>query len=217
MQKKGKIVKIVLMLVFISGFLFIQSGVVNAKKKTVLNNGNVWVEKGDKVKLSLKDSVKNNKLVWRSSDSQIASVTKSGKIKAKKEGTVTIKASDSYKEYNWKVMVVKKEKKGNSVFTKEMFQAVKKIECPVKGYTVTSSEGIYRIYSLLSKQKLMPVPDDTPILCGGLTLKITKKNGKTYLLVVASQIICEETGTRYYPNSDGVAQKVLNVMKKYKK
>lgn len=217
MQGKRKIVSVVFMLVFICGFLFTQSSVVSCKKKTVLNKGNVWMEIGDKVVLGLKDSVKNSKLVWRSTDLQIATVSKNGKIKAKKAGTVTIKSSDGCKEYSWMVMVMKKEKRYNNVFTKEMFQDVKKIECPVKGYTVKSSKGIYKLYSVLSKQKLTPVPDDTPILCGGLTLKITKMNGKSYLLVVASQIICEETGTRYYPKSDGATQKILDIMEKYKK
>jgi len=78
-----------------------------AKKKVKLSNTKISLYVGDSYKLKLKNTKK--KVKWSSSNKKIATVSKKGKVKAKKKGTCKITAKVGKKKYTCKI-TVKKEK-----------------------------------------------------------------------------------------------------------
>ncbi len=78
-----------------------------AKKKVKLSTTKISLYVGDSYKLKLKNNKK--KVKWSSSNKKVATVSKKGKVKAKKKGSCRITAKVGKKKYVCKV-TVKKEK-----------------------------------------------------------------------------------------------------------
>lgn len=80
-----------------------------AKKKTPkLNKKNLTLMVGKSAKLKVKNTKK--KVKWTSSKKSVASVSKKGKVKAKKAGKTTITAKVAGKKLKCKVTVKKKRR-----------------------------------------------------------------------------------------------------------
>jgi expansin (peptidoglycan-binding protein) len=99
---KKKICFVLFMLAFI---LAVPS---TAQAKAVLNKKNVTLTVGKSVTLKMKGTKK--KVKWSTSNKKVATVSKKGKVKAKKAGKATITAKLGKKKYKCKVTVLKKDK-----------------------------------------------------------------------------------------------------------
>lgn len=93
---------IVSLLLFVTLILFFGELTIRADNNIKLNKKKVTIVIGKSVKLKLSsaDNVK-----WKSSDKKIATVSKTGKVKAKSEGKCTITAVYDGKSYSCKVTV----------------------------------------------------------------------------------------------------------------
>lgn len=82
---------------------------VDAKSKVKLNITKATLSVGGSINLKLLNNKK--KVTWKSSNKKVASVTKKGKVKAKKKGKASIVAKVGKKKYICKVTVGKVSKK----------------------------------------------------------------------------------------------------------
>lgn len=82
---------------------------VDAKSKVKLNITKATLSIGGSINLKLLNNKK--KVTWKSSNKKVASVTKKGKVKAKKKGKASIVARVGKKKYTCKVTVGKVSKK----------------------------------------------------------------------------------------------------------
>ena len=88
---------------------------VDAKGKVKLNKKKITLTIGSKYKLKLKNYKK--KVRWKSSNKKVASVSKKGKVTAKKKGTAKITAIAGKKKYVCKVIVKKSKRSSNNPST----------------------------------------------------------------------------------------------------
>lgn len=81
-----------------------------AKKKPSISQKKISLKVGQKKQLKLKNvkKAKIKKITWKSGNKKIATVSKSGLVKARKKGTTTIMATLDKKTYSCKVSVKKK-------------------------------------------------------------------------------------------------------------
>lgn len=98
---------------------------VDAKSKVKLNITKATLSIGGSINLKLLNNKK--KVTWKSSNKKVASVTKKGKVKAKKKGKASIVAKVGKKKYTCKVTVGKVSKKSTS---KKSTKNVKKTAVP---------------------------------------------------------------------------------------
>lgn len=98
---------------------------VDAKSKVKLNITKATLSIGGSINLKLLNNKK--KVTWKSSNKKVASVTKKGKVKAKKKGKASIVAKVGKKKYTCKVTVGKESKKSTS---KKNTRNVKKTVVP---------------------------------------------------------------------------------------
>lgn len=98
--KKYTAVLFALLLVFITAFV-----PVSAKGKTILNKTAVTLKEGQTYQLKLKDAKAH--VTWKSKNKNVAAVSSSGKVTAKKHGSTTIRAKCAGKTYQCKVKVKK--------------------------------------------------------------------------------------------------------------
>ena len=84
---------------------------VNAKAVTKLSSKKIVLQVGKTKKLKVKNKPAGVKVVWKSSKKKVATVSKKGKVKAKKPGKTTITAKVGKKKYKCKVVV----KRNNSI------------------------------------------------------------------------------------------------------
>lgn len=98
---------------------------VDAKSKVKLNITKATLSIGGSINLKLLNNKK--KVTWKSSNKKVASVTKKGKVKAKKKGKASIVAKVGKKKYTCKVTVGKVSKKSTS---KKNTKNVKKAAAP---------------------------------------------------------------------------------------
>ena len=98
---------------------------VDAKSKVKLNITKATLSIGCSINLKLLNNKK--KVTWKSSNKKVASVTKKGKVKAKKKGKVKIIARVGKKKYTCKVTVGSASKKSAS---KKNTKNVKKTAVP---------------------------------------------------------------------------------------
>ncbi len=82
---------------------------VQAKGKMKLNKKKVTLYVGKKVKLKVKNKTVKKKVKWKSTNKKVATVTKKGRVKAKKPGRATIIAKVGKKKLKCKVVVKKKK------------------------------------------------------------------------------------------------------------
>lgn len=98
---------------------------VDAKSKVKLNITKATLSIGGSINLKLLNNRK--KVTWKSSNKKVASVTKKGKVKAKKKGKASIVAKVGKKKYTCKVTVGSASKKNTS---KKNTKNVKKTAVP---------------------------------------------------------------------------------------
>ena len=88
---------------------------VDAKGKVKLNKTKITLTIGSKYKLKLNNYIK--KVRWKSSNKKVASVSKKGKVTAKKKGTAKITVIAGKKKYVCKVIVKKSKRSSNNPST----------------------------------------------------------------------------------------------------
>ena len=88
-KKIGFILCLTLMITTIMPSSFVTETVQAATQKVKLSETKKKISIGESFQLSLK-SVKSSKVKWSSTDKQVATVSKSGKVKEKQEGNCVI-------------------------------------------------------------------------------------------------------------------------------
>ena len=111
MNKMKRILTIVLTLALIVTMMPMNLTNVNAKSTTRLSSKKIVLQVGKTKKLKVKNKPAGVKVVWKSSKKKVATVSKKGKVKAKKPGKTTITAKVGKKKYKCKVVV----KRNNSI------------------------------------------------------------------------------------------------------
>lgn len=86
---------------------------IQAAKASKLNKKSITICIGDSEKLQMKNTKKS--VVWKSNNKKIASITKNGKIKAKKSGNTKIIAKVGKKKYKCKITVKKQKLNKTSI------------------------------------------------------------------------------------------------------
>lgn len=99
--------------IFISVILLLSSTAIyrisiKAAKKISISQKTLSLMEGDSKKLSLKNISKKQKVVWSSSNEQIAVVSSNGKVTAKKVGKVKIMATVKKQKYSCNITIKKK-------------------------------------------------------------------------------------------------------------
>lgn len=111
-MKKLKFMKIfamMLVLSVVSTFVLPVNNAIVAQAATVkISDDSLLLQVGKSE--TLKVTGTKNKVTWTSSKKSVATVNKSGKVTAKKEGTATITATVNKKKYTCKVTVFKTQK-----------------------------------------------------------------------------------------------------------
>lgn len=117
-MKHKKQIILTAMLLLAMAALFFESSVW-AKPKITLNRSSLSITAGESRKLKRTGISNRNqsKVSWKSSVPGIASVTKNGKVKAKKAGTTTITANYKEKNYRCKVRVASGKAEGPDIQT----------------------------------------------------------------------------------------------------
>ena len=117
-MKQRKIVSFSLIFALILGMLIAPNQAdAKKKKKVALNKKKLTLTVGKTYKLKLKNNKK--KIKWSSSKKKVATVSKTGKVKAKKAGTARITAKVGKKKYVCKVTVKNKKKTTKTTTTKK--------------------------------------------------------------------------------------------------
>ena len=111
MNKMKRILTIVLTLALIVTMMPMNLTNVNARTTTRLSSKKIVLQVGKTKKLKVKNKPAGVKVVWKSSKKKVATVSKKGKVKAKKAGKTTITAKVGKKKYKCKVVV----KRNNSI------------------------------------------------------------------------------------------------------
>ena len=162
---------------------------VDAKSKVKLNITKATLSIGGSINLKLLNNKK--KVTWKSSNKKVASVTKKGKVKAKKKGKASIVAKVGKKKYTCKVTVGSASKKRAS---KKNTKNVKKTAVP----TATQNQKP-------PVPTMPPIPTKTPLIPSTAEFvekEITMKVGETYKLEV--NLV---RGTLYHSPSTGFISK----------
>lgn len=144
---------------------------VDAKSKVKLNITKATLSVGGSINLKLLNNKK--KVTWKSSNKKVASVTKKGKVKAKKKGKASIVAKVGKKKYTCKVTVGSASKKSTS---KKSTKNVKTTAVP----TATQNQKP-------PVPTMPPIPTKTPLIPSTAEFvekEITMKVGETHKLEV---------------------------------
>lgn len=104
-KKQGTVIA---MLVLFFGLILCFHFSANAKQNVKISRKKVVLTTGKSKKLKLEGVKKKKKIRWESSDKKVVSVSKNGKIKAKKNGSAVVTARYQNKKYKCKVLVVPK-------------------------------------------------------------------------------------------------------------
>ena len=139
-----------------------------AKSTPKLSTEQVFLEKGNTKKVTMKGLSKKQVVKWTSGNSKIFSVSKKGKIKAKKAGAAKLTAKVGKKKYKCNVVIFPKIKMeyNNDVFTEERYKALTKIELD-GDYKVLDPVLLKMIYSKCAGASLRlrteeEIKNDTP-------------------------------------------------------
>lgn len=103
---KKRIEVVLIMAVVLSTFAVLMSGRPAAAKTIKLNSKTVYMAPGDTYQLKVVNTKK--KVVWKSSNKKVVTVSGKGRLKAKKTGKATITARVKGKKLKCKVIVEKK-------------------------------------------------------------------------------------------------------------
>ncbi|MCI9004850.1 MAG: prolyl oligopeptidase family serine peptidase [Lachnospiraceae bacterium] len=104
-KKQGSVI---VMLVLFCGLILCFHLPANAKQNIKINRKKVVLTTGKSKKLELDGVKKKQKIRWKSSDRKVVTVSKNGKIRAKKNGSAVVTARYQNKKYKCKVLVVPK-------------------------------------------------------------------------------------------------------------
>ena len=162
---------------------------VDAKSKVKLNITKATLSIGGSINLKLLNNKK--KVTWKSSNKKVASVTKKGKVKAKKKGKAKIIARVGKKKYTCKITVGKVSKKRTS---KKNIKNMNKTVVP----TATQNQKP-------PVPTMPPIPTKTPLIPSTAEFvekEITMKVGETHKLEV--NLV---RGTLYHSPSTGFISK----------
>ena len=115
---------------------------VNASTKHTLSKTKITMTVGQSKKLKVKGISKKRakRIKWKSSKKKVVTVTKTGKIKARKAGTATITAKVGKKKLKCKVTVKKRSKK--STKKKESNSSSKKMWLSKTSVTLQAGSGV---------------------------------------------------------------------------
>ena len=115
---------------------------VNAATKPKLSKTKITMTVGQSKKLKVKGISKKRakRIKWKSSKKKVVTVTKTGKIKARKAGTATITAKVGKKKLKCKVVVKRKRKK--STKKKESNSSSKKMWLSKTSVTLQAGSGV---------------------------------------------------------------------------
>jgi len=105
MNKMKRILTIVLTLALIVTMMPMNLTNVNARTTTRLSSKKIVLQVGKTKKLKVKNKPAGVKVTWKSSKKKVATVSKKGKVKAKKAGKTTITAKVGKKKYKCRVIV----------------------------------------------------------------------------------------------------------------
>lgn len=108
-----------ILFLFLICSLFFTYNYVNAAPKSRLNYKKATMTVGNTKKLKLLKVNKARKIKWKSSDKNLATVSKTGKVTAKKAGRVKISAKVGKKTFTCKI-VIKKQKTSKKKFQSEI-------------------------------------------------------------------------------------------------
>lgn len=189
-----------------------------AKEKVRLNYTKLTLKVGQIKKMKLKNA---KQIKWSSTNKSIAKVDKKGKITAEKVGNVVIMAKSGRQRYRCKVKVTMNKRTyksqqlvvNNDIFTLKMYKKIRSIILYEAGgspmYTVTSKNGVFRIFTLLSERKLM---QDGEMFDGGCSICLKYFNGKSYKFTLGRNLII---GGKVYSMDKQVVNNVVSMLKKY--
>lgn len=107
-KKQGSVI---VMLVLFCGLILCFYLPANARQNVKMSRKKVVLTTGKSKKLKLDGVKKKKKIRWKSSDKKVVSVSKNGKIKAKKNGSAIVTARYQKKKYKCKVLVIPKAAK----------------------------------------------------------------------------------------------------------
>lgn len=186
-------------------------------KKVKLNLTKVSLLQGATVQLKLLNK-KAGAVKWYSKNEKKATVTKKGKVTAKKTGSVVVYAKYKKKQYKCKVTVkapVKAAnlKENNAVFTKNVYQKISKIQRLVVNQEVISPKGIYEIYQLLAAMDIQEITNSSEMFAGGISLELQFNDGTKLEFTIGKNL---EIVGKQYKISEDVSEKVGQLLKQYK-
>lgn len=111
---KKKIISFIYVALFVecTVFILLAGHRIAAKSRTEISKRSAVLKEGESIKLQLRHltSAQKKKVHWKSSKKSVASVTKNGRIKAKKNGETVISAVYEKKKYGCVIRVVGKNK-----------------------------------------------------------------------------------------------------------
>ena len=137
MNKMKRILTIVLTLALIVTMMPMNLTNVNARTTTRLSSKKIVLQVGKTKKLKVKNKPVGVKVTWKSSKKKVATVSKKGKVKAKKAGKTTITAKVGKKKYKCRVIV---RNKTNNV-SQNVTKPANDNQNVTNKVTVTKAEG----------------------------------------------------------------------------
>lgn len=154
----------------------------NAAVKNKLNKTKVTIRVGQTVKLKVKKNKK--KVKWSSKNKKVATVTKKGKVKGKKEGKTYIIAKVGKKKYRCRI-IVKKKKSVKPVETTKSVETTKPDETtkPNVPEQTTKPE-----VPTTEPSKPEPSMNDFGYSSSGSTVTINQYKGKSATVVIPAEI-----------------------------
>lgn len=153
-------------------------------RKITLNKSKYTLKKGKTVKLKAKmkpASAKNKKVIWSSSNSQIATVTKKGVVKAKAGGTVTITAR-SHSGFTDKCVITVPQKVKSVQFASKNKHTMECGEKQTLGVSILPADANDKRVTWKSSSKSIAVVDShgtvTALRPGKATITVKTKSQK---------------------------------------
>lgn len=176
---------------------------ITADKVKISGGSSKTMYIGDSFKLSavtIPEKVDNPRIVWNSSDSSIASVTKTGRVSLKKSGSVTITATASNGVKGISYITVK-EKMVESVFIEPEELDILLGESRQITACVQPTDATHPEIKWSSKDSNVAVVSDngtiTAIGCGQTIITATSTNGiKDRVLVTVTEIVAESVSIK---------------------
>ena len=180
-------------------------------KKVKLNLTKVSLLQGATVQLKLLNK-KAGAVKWYSKNKKKATVTKKGKVTAKKTGSVVV-----YAKYKVTVKAPVKAinmKENNAVFTKTVYQKLSKIQRLVVKQEVISPKGIYEIYQLLAAMDIQEITNSSSEnFVGGISLELQFNDGTKLGFTIGKNLVIDG---KQYKIAEDVSEKLGQLLKQYK-